>query len=264
MKKIKSIILGAVSFLTLMVVSVSAFTNPVVGEALGADAESATSGATFVSYFVTIWQAFITIGAILVLIYFLWGAIEWVTAGADKSILDRARNRITQAMIGLLILISAFVIIEFVSQLFFGDEFSILNFQFVAPLEQGVDSSLLHKYNLFAPQIAHAVDINIGSTAQGQALPGTADYTAGDGEAGFGLFMTRVLNIVLVVGSIIVLFYLVWGGLEWVSSGGDKSKVEAARTKITQSMIGLIVMAAAIALFVMLQGFLGVELFTFN
>ena len=44
--------------------------------------------------------------------------------------IEKARNKITQAVIGLVILVGSFAIIGFISQLFFGEEFSILNLTF--------------------------------------------------------------------------------------------------------------------------------------
>ncbi|NCO12481.1 MAG: hypothetical protein COZ34_03280 [Candidatus Pacebacteria bacterium CG_4_10_14_3_um_filter_34_15] len=270
MKILKSFLLGVTSFLSFMTVfmitKVSAFNNPVINGDLGGNGaggvDAATSGATFVSYFVSLWQAFIVIGAVMVLIYFLWGSIEWITAGADTAIVEKARNRITQAMIGLFVLIGSFVIIEFVSHLFFGDEFSILNLEFIAPAP--AEEASLEKFDFFAPPVAYAVELNIGDTAAGRNLPGTADYNSADGEAGFGKLLSKVLNIVLVIGALIVFMYLIWGGVEWITAGGDATKTEAARNKITQSMIGLIVLAATVALFIMIQNFLDLEILTFT
>lgn len=107
-------------------------TNPITGT-LGNDPDAAASGQTFVGYFVDLWNTVISIGGFIVLIYFLWGALEWITAGGDASKIEKARNRIMQSVIGLLILVSSFVIIGFVSQLFFGEEFSLLNLTFTRP-----------------------------------------------------------------------------------------------------------------------------------
>lgn len=104
-------------------------TNPAIGE-LGNNAEEAVSGQTFVRYFVDLWNTVITIGGFIVLIMFLWGALEWIVAGGDSGKIEKARNKITQSIIGLLILVSSFVIIGFISQLFFGEEFSLLNLSF--------------------------------------------------------------------------------------------------------------------------------------
>jgi hypothetical protein len=68
----------------------------------------------------------LAIGGILVLIYFLWGALSWITSGGEKGKIEEARNRITQAALGLVILVGSYAIIGFISELFFGDSFSIL------------------------------------------------------------------------------------------------------------------------------------------
>lgn len=128
-KKIATVLTLTTAFLSNASLSFAQITNPVTGS-LGDDAEAASSGETFVSYFITLWNTAISIGAILVLFYFLWGALEWITAGGDSGKIEKARNKIFQSIIGLLVLVSSFVIIGFISQLLFGEEFSILNLSF--------------------------------------------------------------------------------------------------------------------------------------
>ncbi len=108
-------------------------TNPVIGT-LGDDAAKAQSGATFLGYFITLWRALITVGAIIVVIYFLWGAIEWIVAGGDQGKVAKARDRMTQAAIGLVLLVGSFTIIAFLSMVFFGDNFNILELTIPDPL----------------------------------------------------------------------------------------------------------------------------------
>ena len=107
-------------------------TNPVVGD-LGSDAAAAASGATFGRYFATLWNTAVTVGGFIVLIYFIWAAFEWITAGSDSSKLEKARGRILQSALGLLILVSSFTIVSFMSDLFFADQYSILKFNFTRP-----------------------------------------------------------------------------------------------------------------------------------
>lgn len=107
-------------------------TNPAIGE-LGDDATGAESGSLFTSYFLRIWNTIITIGALMVIVYFLWGAIEWISAGGDASKVQKARDKIVQAVIGLVVLVASFTIIGFISQIFFGagpGDFDILNLKF--------------------------------------------------------------------------------------------------------------------------------------
>jgi len=108
-------------------------TNPVIGN-LGNSPTQAAAGVTFLTYFVFLWRAIISIGGLFVLLYFIWGAIEWINAGGDSGKITKARDRITQSMVGLIILVFSFVIIGFLGELFFGDNFNILLLSFPTPL----------------------------------------------------------------------------------------------------------------------------------
>ena len=106
--------------------------NPVTGN-LGNDPAKAKSGALFTSYFINLWRVMISVGSILVMVFFLWGAIEWITSGGDKSKTEIARNRITNAVIGLIILVSSFTLVGFIGKLFFGTDFDILKITIPTP-----------------------------------------------------------------------------------------------------------------------------------
>lgn len=54
-----------------------------------------------------------------------------------------------------------------------------------------------------------------------------------------------IVIALLAVAVVIGLIFLIWGGIKWVLSGGDKSAVEAARNTIVASIIGLAVAFAA-------------------
>lgn len=108
------------------------------------------------------------------------------------------------------------------------------------------------------------IELNFGSVAKDKAVIGTENYDPTDGEAGFGRLVSQILNIVVVIGALLVFIYLIWGGIEWISAGGDKSKIEKARNRITQSVLGLVVLAAMLALFALLQTALGFEIFSFS
>lgn len=49
------------------------------------------------------------------------------------------------------------------------------------------------------------------------------------------------VNWVFVVATVIALGYLIYGGIKWVMSEGDKTNVESARNHIVASIIGLII-----------------------
>lgn len=63
---------------------------------------------------------------------------------------------------------------------------------------------------------------------------------------------------VLVVGGVAVLLYLILGGFNWITAGGDKAKVESARAMITQGIIGLAILASVFAVYGVLLRFFGI------
>lgn len=61
-----------------------------------------------------------SIASFLVIIYFLIGAFKYLRAGGNKEELQGARQMITHAMIGFIILIFAFFILQFLLSSLFG------------------------------------------------------------------------------------------------------------------------------------------------
>jgi len=107
-------------------------------------------------------------------------------------------------------------------------------------------------------QIAATVDI--AGKARG-VLPGA---TSSDPQTNFGNLLGTVMSGFMAIAAVMVLIYLLWGGIEWITSGGDKSKTEGARNKITNAIIGLIVLAASTAIFMMMQAILDICILSFG
>jgi len=62
-----------------------------------------------------------------------------------------------------------------------------------------------------------------------------------DGNGFFQNALTFGLTTLLIVVTLAALIFFVWGGIAWITSQGDKGKIEAARKRIVFSIIGLIV-----------------------
>lgn len=73
----------------------------------------------------------------------------------------------------------------------------------------------------------------------------------------FAAWLNAVLSVVLVVAALLVLLNLIWGGFEWLTSGGDKGKTENARKRITSAVIGIVIVAASYAILGLVVRFLG-------
>lgn len=73
-----------------------------------------------------------------------------------------------------------------------------------------------------------------------------------------GSFITRVFSAIIIVAGIAAFLYMVYGGVQWVMSGGEKDKITDARNKITHAIVGLAVVAAAWAVFKLVDYFFGI------
>ncbi len=72
-----------------------------------------------------------------------------------------------------------------------------------------------------------------------------------------GSVINFVLRIVMIISILLVFGYLIWGAFEWIVSGGDKTKTEAARNKIISAVVGLIIVASSYAAFLLILRFIG-------
>ena len=64
-----------------------------------------------------------------------------------------------------------------------------------------------------------------------------------DPNTGPGAVISFVIGFIIVIAFILALFFIVLGGIQWITSGGDKGKVDAARNHIIAAVIGLIIVA---------------------
>ena len=69
--------------------------------------------------------------------------------------------------------------------------------------------------------------------------------------------LSSLLTLLVAVVAILVFAYLIWGGINWITSGGDKGKTESARNKIMAAVIGLIIIASSYAVLQIVLRFLG-------
>ncbi len=60
---------------------------------------------------------FFAVGGIGVVIFFLWGAVDWIISGGDKEKVASARKKITNALIGLALLALSFFIISIIGKI---------------------------------------------------------------------------------------------------------------------------------------------------
>ncbi len=81
-------------------------------------------------------------------------------------------------------------------------------------------------------------------------------------------FINRLLgvliNIGLIAGALLFFFKLTLGAIKWISSEGDKVKLEEARKQITNAFIGLVILFSIFAIIKVIETAFGVSITKLN
>lgn len=72
-----------------------------------------------------------------------------------------------------------------------------------------------------------------------------------------GSLISGILGAALLFASIAFVLYFVWGALGWLTAGGDKTQLELAKQRITNAFIGLVLVAVAWAIYLLVIHVLG-------
>lgn len=62
-------------------------------------------------------------------------------------------------------------------------------------------------------------------------------------DQSIGSIVSFLVAFIIVVAFLAALFYIVLGAFQWITSGGDKAKVDSARNHIIAAILGLIIIA---------------------
>jgi hypothetical protein len=79
-----------------------------------------------------------------------------------------------------------------------------------------------------------------------------------------GKLIGALISAVFVIAGLIAFVFLIWGGIQWITSGGDKAGVEAAQKRIQAAFIGLIIVVASWAIMKVVSSFLGIDIFNLS
>jgi len=84
--------------------------------------------------------------------------------------------------------------------------------------------------------------------------PANPNAFNGDPAAQTATMLTLAVRLVLTVGALTSLTFLLWGGFDWITSQGDKEKIQKAQRKITYALLGLIFLIVALGIFGIIAG----------
>jgi hypothetical protein len=90
-------------------------------------------------------------------------------------------------------------------------------------------------------------------TINNTPIPAPAQIPGGGSDT-LNKLIGNGITIVLIFAVIYALFILIRGGIEWISSEGDKQKLAQARSRIVYAIIGLVLTLVAFGIVNMVFG----------
>lgn len=106
-----------------------------------------------------------------------------------------------------------------------------------------------NKYSLLS--LAFLLVIGIFLTFKGVSADSLLDKVGqqeGVPKTSLPKLIGNIINIVLGVLGIILVVLIVWAGVTWMTAGGDSKKVEEAKSRLINAVIGLAIVISAYAL----------------
>ncbi len=81
------------------------------------------------------------------------------------------------------------------------------------------------------------------------------------GAGGISQFLSNLIVLIYSIAAVVLIFMLLWGAFDWITSEGDKEKLSKAQQKIISAFIGIILFAIAFAVIQVLGQFTGFTFF---
>lgn len=87
---------------------------------------------------------------------------------------------------------------------------------------------------------------NLIGRAQALDFPDLNEFLVTGGD--FTTVATRIVEWVLMLAGIIAVIYLVYGGILYITAGGDAEKATKGRTALVNAIIGIIIIILAVVI----------------
>jgi hypothetical protein len=76
-----------------------------------------------------------------------------------------------------------------------------------------------------------------------------------------GQLLSNALILIFFFAAILAFVYIVIGGIQWITAGGDKPAAQAARDLITAAVVGLVIVVAAFGITWIITSVFGINIF---
>jgi len=90
-------------------------TNPAINPKYGGFAEVQVNPLAL--FFVNLWRAMVIFGALITILYLVWGTFDWLTSEGDAEKLKTARMKMINAIIGMGLLAASAAIVVLIDKM---------------------------------------------------------------------------------------------------------------------------------------------------
>jgi hypothetical protein len=98
--------------------------------------------------------------------------------------------------------------------------------------------------------LADAVNDLFGGITPPEAM----DIGGSEPAQGLATFIGFGIRVFIIIAGLALLIYLLWGAFDWITSGGEKEKISKAQGKITNAVVGIIIIFVVLVVFNLLAG----------
>lgn len=85
-----------------------------------------------------------------------------------------------------------------------------------------------------------------------------------EGTEFLGSLIKGLIGASMVIAGVYFVFMVIWGGIKYVSSEGDKTQAETARKTITNALIGIVIVFSLYAIVNVVSCFFGLSFLEFE
>lgn len=98
------------------------------------------------------------------------------------------------------------------------------------------------------------VDQGIQELFGGISPPDAMNLGGTDPAQGLGNLIGFGIRMFILMAGMFLILYLLWGAFDWINSGGEKERLAKAQNKITNALIGIILIFVVLSAFSLLAG----------
>jgi hypothetical protein len=90
--------------------------------------------------------------------------------------------------------------------------------------------------------------------------PALTTYGSDSGNENLGKLIGTLYSTAIMVGGLALFIYLIWGGMNWLTAGGNEKKLAGAKETIVNAIIGMALLVGVAAIIALLSELFGLDL----